>query len=381
MSAPALVAEAAEIPKVEIPPSSNTVTVRVIDTTTRIRMPVGTMFDPPIKGHTRLASPSYSFLIENEHLGGKVLFDLGTQKLWKEQAPGVVSMIEEFEWDVTVEKDVADILQEHGVPLAAIDAIVWSHSHWDHLGDPSTFPTSCDIVVGPGFLEDCFPDGLEQPEPDCWIKREYYENRKIREIKAEQFQLDIAGFPAFDYFGDGSFYLLNSPGHAIGHISALARTTSNPDTFIFMGGDIANHPAEFRPSQLVPLPALISPNPLHHSSSTPCPGHIFDKIHREGRCNSPFYCIGTWPDGSLTVEDLSTALESHGKLRLVDAQCAQVFVILAHDENVGDVIDFFPKSVNAWKKLGWADRARWMFLGDFKEAVSDYSTEASDTSR
>lgn len=74
--------------------------------------------------------------------------------------------------------------------------------------------------------------------------------------------------------------------------------------------------------------------------------------------------------------DMSAALESHQKLRVVDALSAQVFVILAHDENVGSVIDFFPKNVNGWKKLGWADRARWMFLGDFREAVSEYLAHA-----
>jgi hypothetical protein len=88
-------------------------------------MPVGTMFEPTIKGHTRLRSPSYAFLIENESLGSKVLFDLGTQKNWKEQAPSVVSMIEEASWEVTVEKDVAEILREHGVSLSEINAIIW----------------------------------------------------------------------------------------------------------------------------------------------------------------------------------------------------------------------------------------------------------------
>lgn len=93
-----------------------------------------------------------------------------------------------------------------------------SHSHWDHLGDPSTFPTSTDIVVGPGFLEEEFTDGLSRPEPDSDIKKEYCENRKVREIRAEQFELKIAGFPAFDYFGDGSFYLVDSPGV---HLTAI----------------------------------------------------------------------------------------------------------------------------------------------------------------
>ena len=119
-----------------------------------------------------------------------------------------------------------------------------------------------------------------------------------------------------------------------------------------MGGDIANHPGEFRPTKQIPLPTHISPNPFNGSSSMPCPGHIFDSIHPKGCCDSPFYRIGTWPDGDLCVEDLPAALESHRKLQFVDAQDTQVFVILAHDENVGDVIDLFPKSVNSWKKLG-----------------------------
>jgi hypothetical protein len=114
-----------QIPPIEIPASSNIVTVRVIDTTTRLHMPVGTMFDPPIKGHTTLASPSYSFLIENERLERKVLYDLGTQRKWQEQAPCVVDMIRTYGWDVRVEKDVADILEEHQVSLSAIEAIIW----------------------------------------------------------------------------------------------------------------------------------------------------------------------------------------------------------------------------------------------------------------
>jgi hypothetical protein len=139
-----------------------------------------------------------------------------------------------------------------------------------------------------------------------------------------------------------------------------------------MGGDIASHPGEFRPSQHIPLPALITPSPLNYSSPTPCPGHAFQKIHPQGRNDTPFYRIGTWPDGDSCAVDLPAALESHRKLRVIDAQSQHVFVILAHDENVGAVIDFFPKSANAWKKMGWGDKARWMFLGDYKEAVSEY---------
>lgn len=32
-----------------------------------------------------------------------------------------------------------------------------SHWHWDHLGDPSEFPHSVKIVVGPGFKDAFLP--------------------------------------------------------------------------------------------------------------------------------------------------------------------------------------------------------------------------------
>lgn len=88
-------------------------------------MPVGTMFDPPIKGHDKLASPSYSLLVENERLGRKVLFDLGVQKDWEAQAPSTVEMIRDEGWDVRVEKDVNEILEEGGVSGGDIEAIIW----------------------------------------------------------------------------------------------------------------------------------------------------------------------------------------------------------------------------------------------------------------
>lgn len=263
---------------------------------------------------------------------------------------------------------------------------MYSHYHWDHLGDPSTFPHSTDVVVGPGFCEEFFPGG--EPIPDSPIKWEYLENRKLREVIEAEFDQTFGGFPAHDFFGDGSFYLLHSPGvcftisqsmqvranvnaskHAIGHICGLARTTCNPDTFILMGGDIASHAGEFRPSKYIPLPAMIRPNPLNPASPTPCPGHIFEKIHPQKSGTSPYYRHGTWADGDSTAEDLPAAIASLEKLQVVDAWSSSVFVILAHDENVGEVLDFFPKAANCWKQLGWGDSARWMFLGDFREAV------------
>lgn len=39
-----------------------------------------------------------------------------------------------------------------------------SHWHWDHIGDPSTFPSSTDLIVGPGFKEAFLPGYPTKPD-------------------------------------------------------------------------------------------------------------------------------------------------------------------------------------------------------------------------
>lgn len=46
-----------------------------------------------------------------------------------------------------------------------------------------------------------------------------------------------------------------------------------------------------------------------------------------------------------------------------------IFVIMAHDSSLMDVVDFFPKSANNFKNKGWKEKGRWAFLKDFAVAV------------
>lgn len=46
----------------------------------------------------------------------------------------------------------------------------------------------------------------------------------------------LGPFPAaVDYFGDGSLYIIDTPGHITGHVNLLART--GPKKWVFLGGD------------------------------------------------------------------------------------------------------------------------------------------------
>lgn len=85
-----------------------------------------------------------------------------------------------------------------------------------------------------------------------------YSGRNLREISFKGSQTTRIGrLPAFDYFGDGNLYLLDSPGHAVGHLCGLVRTTHGPDTFILLDGDVCHYAGIFRPSRYLPVPESI----------------------------------------------------------------------------------------------------------------------------
>ncbi|KAL8976210.1 MAG: hypothetical protein Q9205_007740, partial [Flavoplaca limonia] len=109
-----------------IPESASTVDISIIDTTSRIRGIQTELFmEPKIKGHDIIDCPAYSFLIEHEQSGQKILFDLGVRKDWENLAPRIFNGIREKGWSVTVEKGVADILKDGGVEPSCISAVVW----------------------------------------------------------------------------------------------------------------------------------------------------------------------------------------------------------------------------------------------------------------
>jgi hypothetical protein len=47
----------------------------------------------------------------------------------------------------------------------------------------------------------------------------------------------------------------------------------------------------------------------------------------------------------------------------------EILVVMAHDESLLGVIDFFPKYANGFVEKGWVQEGRWGFLNDFREAV------------
>lgn len=67
-------------------------------------------------------------------------------------------------------------------------------------------------MVGPGFRETELPGYPENP--DAKILQADYFGRTLRQVNfdTESHGLKIGGFRAVDWFNDGSFYLLETPG-------------------------------------------------------------------------------------------------------------------------------------------------------------------------
>lgn len=258
------------------------------------------------------------------------------------------------------------------------------------MGSPYLFPSTTNLCYGKGTGK--FP--AYPASSDSNLNGDDFANRKCIEIDCDQSQLHIGPFPAHDFYGDGSLYLLDTPGHWPGHICALARTT--PDTFLFLGGDICHFAGDFRPTEDIPFPSTIpsealGPEPSGVARSAkypmPCPCEFFSDHHPQlsvadeeavtkksfDTKAEPFYKLSTHQFS--TYKDPATAIVTTEKMqRYVDSD-PNVLVCLAHDVALLHHLPIFnddpTKDLNDWKQRGMKERCHWGWLGELPRYDSD----------
>ncbi|KAH9916036.1 uncharacterized protein B0H18DRAFT_1087400 [Fomitopsis serialis] len=165
-------------------------------------LPDREVFDDSLDTDTGSKVPSFAFLIQHGQRG-KLLFDLGLRKHGMGYPPAWNETLQTFTVDCP--HDIVDILNGGDVAPSSINTIVYSHLHFDHVGDLSPFP-SAELVALPRY-----PDSLWQEFPP---------HQKVRYIQFEdnvppsRVVAPLGSFDrGLDFYGDGSLYLLDAPGH------------------------------------------------------------------------------------------------------------------------------------------------------------------------
>jgi glyoxylase-like metal-dependent hydrolase (beta-lactamase superfamily II) len=211
--------------------------------------------------------PSLSFLIRHPSPDGSLanlVFDLGVRRDLN-YSPAQKKALDTWS-PLFTDTDCAQSLRNgvsgavganSGVlldPTKDIDYIIISHAHFDHTGMPSDFPTAT-FTVGSGTL-DLFKNGAG---PRC--SADFFNDDELPALRTVEFPpvfrtgtygnepyapkhtpvpsnsqakppataaswswKPLGDFPnALDYFGDGSVYVIDTPGHIYGHVNLLAR--------------------------------------------------------------------------------------------------------------------------------------------------------------
>lgn len=110
-----------------------------------------------------------------------------------------------------------------------------SHAHWDHCRPIRDVFPNATANFGPGTRAACQPGHIK--DSNCQWDGRYFDSEAATE-KTQEFVGPWHTFGPFDkamnYFGDGSFWVIQAPGHMPGNCLAVARTRNG---WVCLGSD------------------------------------------------------------------------------------------------------------------------------------------------
>lgn len=210
------------------------------------------IFIEPVDQTSKRKVPCLCFLIEHPKYG-RFMFDLGLRSSAKDYIPEIQSHLPNRR-PVTHRPSAAETLRAQGIELESLRAVILSHVHWDHHGDPESYP-NVPFYLGYGSLS-VLANGLPGLGSHSHFDKNLLENSPHYELKEAilgQPVLDASTkstslfspslkwqalepfVAAADLFGDGSTLIIPAPGHLPGHINLLCRV--GPKKWAYLGGD------------------------------------------------------------------------------------------------------------------------------------------------
>ncbi|KAK4544546.1 hypothetical protein LTR36_004118 [Oleoguttula mirabilis] len=200
-------------------------------------------FVHPAEAGAKRTVPSLAFLITHPGLRStpsaptkpfRIMFDLGLRRA-KERYPVVLQKHIDGRAPYDLAPGIAAQLVAGGLdPTTDVDLVLLSHVHYDHHGDPEDFPNA-EFLVGHGalqvlkhglggvashqhFVPDTLPAERTRELPDP------HEGGGGGEGGGGKAWHPLGPFPhAHDLLGDGSLYVIDTPGHLPGHLNLLCR--------------------------------------------------------------------------------------------------------------------------------------------------------------
>jgi glyoxylase-like metal-dependent hydrolase (beta-lactamase superfamily II) len=186
-----------------------------------------------------------SWLIRHEPTNTALVFDLGLPKDPTCLPPAIQTRLATV-IQTSVPVDAADSLAAHGIDAArAPVTVLFSHLHYDHIGDARRFGPRARFVVGPGALA-----LLDGPHAFPRDPRGHFHASGLPRGRTEQlpkggggdggdgggFWTPLGPFPrAHDWFGDASLFVVDAPGHLAGHVNLLCRI--GREEWVCLAGD------------------------------------------------------------------------------------------------------------------------------------------------